>query len=87
MVNIQFAKHLDEFDYLRGTGIFFVVWGHMTQLVGEYNFLDNYAKFSKMIAFTVQGTTAVFVFISGFMFYWVYYKRGFDYKTFLKSKF
>ena len=35
----------------------------------------------------VQGDTAFFVFISGFLFYKIFYKRGFEYKTFLKGKF
>ena len=78
---------LIEFDYLRGLSIFLIVWGHMTQLLGEYKFVDNYAEFSKMLTLTVQGNTAIFVFISGFMFYWVYYRRCFQYKEFLRKKF
>lgn len=82
------TERLVEFDYLRGLSIFLVVWGHMGILLGEYEFmLNGSAQFSKMITFTVQGTTAVFVFISGFMFYWVYYRRGFQYKPFLLKKY
>ena len=45
-------------------------------------------SFRYWIAYEFQfiwGDTALFVFISGFLFYYIFYQRGFDYKLFLKN--
>ena len=83
------SRHLTEFDYFRGLSMVFVVWGHMALVLGDYEFAmhDHSFALSKMLTFTVQGGTAFFVLISGFMFFWLYYQRGFQYKTFLLGKF
>lgn len=82
------SAYLKEFDYFRGIAILIVVFWHMIVILGEHEFLMNgYAEFSKLISFTFNCSTGLFVFISGFMFYWVYYRRGFRYGAFLHGKF
>lgn len=82
------SAYLNEFDYFRGIAIFFVVLYHMIIILGEHEFIMNgYAEFSKLITLTAKDATGLFVFVSGFMFHWVYYRRGFRYKAFLRGKF
>ncbi len=92
---VKKSDFLDEFDYFRGIAIFFIVLCHF---MGDFNektgnsiniFNDKFS-FRYWIAYEFQfiwGDTALFVFISGFLFYYIFYQRGFDYKLFLKNKF
>lgn len=93
--SVKKSVFLDEFDYFRGIAIFFIVLCHF---MGDFNektgnainiFNDKFS-FRYWIAYEFQfiwGDTALFVFISGFLFYYIFYQRGFDYKLFLKNKF
>ena len=47
---------------------------------------DNTLLFRSFYA-NVWNGTALFVFISGFLFYHIFYQRGFDYPKFMKQKF
>lgn len=78
-----------EINYFRGVSIFFIVWGHILGLL--YSIYPSSAKtqlyfFYRTFGAVVQGDTAFFVFISGFLFYKVFYLKGFNYKVFVKSK-
>ncbi|MBQ3690133.1 MAG: acyltransferase [Bacteroidales bacterium] len=84
----QSSARLVEFDYFRGIGIFVVVMWHMLMLLGEHEFvMYGYSRFDKLFALTFNSSTAFFVFMSGFMFFWIYYRRGFQFGAFLKGKF
>lgn len=58
-----------------------VVFGH-TYNLGDLDF-DTFGE--KLFASLVTGATTIFVFISGFLFYEVFYKR-YDYAAFIKTK-
>lgn len=64
----------------RGIAIIAIVAGHMY----GYGFSSNDA-ITSMISNVITGGTALFVFISGFMFHYLFYKR-YDYKKFMKNK-
>ena len=83
--------YLDEFNYFRGVSIFLVVLEHMLILFGLYADCDQFKCCDKLyiyrsLAVVVWGGTALFVFISGFLFYYVFYQRGFKYIEFMKKK-
>ena len=81
---------LDEINYLRGFTIFLILWCHMRGWVGAFSKADwntSWWIIEKVRATYVDcGTSSHFVFISGVLFYQVFYKRGFDYRRFVKSK-
>jgi peptidoglycan/LPS O-acetylase OafA/YrhL len=66
-----------EFDYLRGVAILIIILGHATVNVGNTLPLALQNLFA--------GGTAVFVFISGFFFHAVFYRR-FEYVDFMRKK-
>ena len=86
---------LDEFDYFRGMAIFLIVLGHVLYRLNSYagtplNIYDDAFGFRYWYAYEllfIWDSTALFVFISGFLFYYVFYQRGFDYEKFLTNKF
>jgi hypothetical protein len=59
------------------------VLGHSYWVAGFQGDASNLNKTFMAIA---TGGTSLFVFVSGFMFHHVFYKRKFDYKKFLKNK-
>ncbi|UUV19034.1 acyltransferase [Fusobacteria bacterium ZRK30] len=73
---------LNSINYFRGIAIFIIVLGHSYWLAG-FEATTNAEKTFEAIA---TGGTALFVFVSGFMFHHVFYKRTFDYKKFLMNK-
>ena len=85
---------LYEFDYFRGLSIFLIVfchiWGFIALNSSIKNILINpkhfYKYFLSYEEFFIFGATSFFVFISGFLFYYIFYKRGFDYKEFILKK-
>ncbi len=89
---IQFLK---EFDYFRGLTIFFIVLGHIYSFAVRNNHVNklavtlknHWAYFLSYQVSVINGSTALFVFISGFLFYYIFYQRGFVYKDFIKKKF
>lgn len=76
-------KFINSINYFRGITILLIVMGHMYGLAG---FDVKGSTFNKMFANFVTGGTSLFVFISGFMFHYIFYKK-FEYKTFMKKKF
>ncbi|MGW8161665.1 MAG: acyltransferase family protein [Desulfobulbales bacterium] len=73
--------YLHSFNYFRGIAILFIVTGHCLYMSGWA--VDTVAE--KLIANVVLGGTALFVFISGFLFHHIYYTR-FDYRKFMATK-
>lgn len=71
--------HLLAFDYFRGIAILFIVAGHS---YGPWA-IDTFGE--RMLANLITGGTALFVFISGFFFHYVFYER-FHFTTFLLKK-
>ena len=71
---------LNSIDYFRAVAILFIVAGHS---FGSWK-VDNFIE--KAIFNLLTGGTTLFVFISGFLFHYIYY-RNFSYKTFLLKKF
>jgi probable poly-beta-1,6-N-acetyl-D-glucosamine export protein len=72
---------LNQFDYFRAIAILIIVAGHSIYNVFEVN---TFAE--KLLVTLVQGGTALFVFISGFFFHYVFYQT-FNYKKFMRKKF
>jgi probable poly-beta-1,6-N-acetyl-D-glucosamine export protein len=72
---------LNSLHYFRGIAILFIVVGHCIGLSGY----QMSSPLRKLFANLLYGGTALFVFISGFLFHHVYYKK-FNYKDFLVKK-
>lgn len=84
---------LKSLIFFRGFAIFFIVLGHCLGFGQQLNssissdiLKNRYAHLIGYEEMIVCGGTAFFVFISGFLFYNVFYIRGFDYKKFIKGK-
>ena len=85
---------LQEIVLLRAFTIVTIVTIHFFDLtLFSKNVLDNTEiSFNLQILFTracilfTRGNSSIFVFISGFLFYHVFYKKGFNYKQFFLSK-
>lgn len=73
----MFLKSISNF---RGLAIILIVAGHLY----DYGFTSD-DVFSSVIRNIITGGTALFVFISGFMFHYVFYKR-YEYKKFMINK-
>nr|WP_321467248.1 acyltransferase [uncultured Desulfobulbus sp.] len=72
---------LKSFEYYRGIAIVLIVIGHCYGLSG-WNF-NSYPE--RVLANIITGGTALFVFISGFLFHQVFYPR-FKYSRFISKK-
>lgn len=80
---------LNFINYFRGFAILLIVIGHLFGTVKVFNY-DNpqlNTLFTKSVFSLISGGTGLFVFISGFLFHHVFYKRGFNFKKFLHNKF
>ena len=73
--------YLNSLNYFRGISIIFIVFGHCLYLV-DYNY-------NSILGYTIQnltqGGTSFFVFISGFLFHHIFYKK-FELKRFMIKK-
>lgn len=81
--------YLEEINFFRGFAIFCIVWGHLGILFSQHsgaNFSTGWGVLSSIQGVLVVGNSSIFVFISGFLFFFVFYKRGFDYQKFFKGK-
>lgn len=82
--------YYDEINYFRGFAIFCIVWAHFRGLtwgaVGGH-VQSSWEIVNNIFTALISGNTAFFVFISGFLFYSIFYKRGFDYQSFIRGKF
>ena len=74
---------INSINFFRGIAILIIVLGHSYWVAGFQGDASNLNKTFMAIA---TGGTSLFVFVSGFMFHHVFYKRKFDYKKFLKNK-
>ena len=72
---------LKSFEYFRGVTILFIVAGHCYEL-GNWK-IDH--VFEKFIANLISGGSSLFVFISGFLFHFVFYEN-FKYSQFIRKK-
>ena len=81
----MYLKHL---NYFRGFAIFLIVLGHSlypTKFLVEES-IESLNIYEKLIIGITLGGTTLFVFISGFLFHHIFYKRGFNFEKFLRSK-
>ncbi|MBD5607682.1 MAG: acyltransferase [Desulfovibrio sp.] len=84
-------EYYPELALFRGFAIFSIIFGHIQEIITNYpgqaastswEYIFNYFR----ILFAPGGTW-FFVFISGFLFYAVFYRRGFVYGLFVRDKF
>lgn len=78
---------IKSIHFFRGIAILFIIAGHFLSQMSiglgiELNKMDNYEKY---VFNFFTGATGMFVFISGFLFYSVFYKK-FEYKKFTIKK-
>ena len=80
--------YLNFINYFRGFAILLIVMGHLFEItkVFDYNNPQLNSLFTKICFPLITGGTALFVFISGFLFHHIFYTRGFNLKEFLKNK-
>lgn len=71
---------LNQFDYFRAIAILIIVAGHCI-----YDVIKVDTFFEKVLVNLIYGGTAFFVFISGFFFHHVFYKK-FNYQAFMLKK-
>ena len=72
---------LNSFNHYRAVAIVFIVAGHSYDLAGVV--VDTFIE--RFVANFLQGGAALFVFISGFLFYHIFYKR-YTFRGFIKGK-
>ncbi|MCD8338976.1 MAG: hypothetical protein LUC43_02065, partial [Burkholderiales bacterium] len=75
------SNYYPSINLFRGLSILFIVWGHMVQVFSRPEMIDklfetDWLFLNRYFNVYVVGGTAYFVFISGFLFYAVFYKRG-----------
>ncbi len=73
--------YLNSFNHFRAIAIVFIVAGHTFDLAGLK--IEHFTE--KVFANLLTGNTALFVFISGFLFHHIFYKK-YDYFKFMKGK-
>ncbi|MHA7942441.1 acyltransferase family protein [Formosa sp. 3Alg 14/1] len=74
-------QFVNSIHYFRAVAIIIIVSGHCFELI---NF-DNKNIVYKLITKSIQGGTAFFVFISGYLFYHIFY-QNFNFKKFIIKK-
>jgi fucose 4-O-acetylase-like acetyltransferase len=77
---LRATMRLNQFDYFRAIAIIFIVAGHTI-----YESIRVSSLFDNLLVSIVTGGSALFVFISGFFFHHVFYKK-FQYKNFMIKK-
>lgn len=76
----EVQMYLNYINYFRGFAILMVVLGH-------FLYFPESTVTEKLVKAVIKGGISPFVFISGFLFHHIFYRRGFDYKKFMKNKF
>ena len=81
-------KYYEDINLFRGFAIFTIVWEHFLIMVKylEGGWASNWLVLEDFRSAFIDDGSAFFVFISGFLFYSIFYKRGFDYKKLMISK-
>jgi surface polysaccharide O-acyltransferase-like enzyme len=77
-------NYLNTITYFRGIAITFVVFSHCDRF-GITNYAENSTILAKIITSLMHGSTIFFVFISGFILHYIYYKN-FNLKNFMLKK-
>jgi len=73
--------YLNSMNYYRGIAILFIIAGHTLELAGWC--ISTFPE--KIIANIIVGGTPLFVFLSGFFFHHIYFKK-YNYKSFMETK-
>lgn len=73
---------LNSFSYFRAVAIILIVAGHCFELMA----VNKNTQLEKLLFSLIDGGSALFVFISGFLFYHVFYKK-YNFIKFVKHKF
>jgi surface polysaccharide O-acyltransferase-like enzyme len=68
------TTYLNNINYFRGIAIIFIVFGHCITF-GITHFYENTTFLAKIIKSVAPGGTTFFVFISGYLFHHIYYKK------------
>ena len=79
----------EEIHLFRGFAIFTIVLGHMMMCIAQWGGPDlsmGWPFLERLRDVLCLGNTAFFVFISGFLFFPIFYKRGYEFKPFMKGK-
>lgn len=83
-------KQLKEITIFRAFTIITIVMAHMMICFGigaeGQSGVDSDSIVFKAFSSIIAGNSAFFVFISGFLFYYVFYQRGFEYGRFMAGK-
>ena len=74
-------KFINSINYFRGLAIVLIVAGHCYDLA-YYEPVNN---FDSLLFALIKNATVYFVFISGFLYYHIFYHK-FDYKKFMLKK-
>lgn len=81
---------LKEINMFRAFAIITIVMAHMMLCFGigaeGKSGVDSDSVVFKAIVSIIAGNSSFFVFISGFLFYYVFYRRGFQYDKFMAGK-
>lgn len=72
---------LNSFNHFRAISIIFIIAGHSFGIVG----MESGGLFDNSLTNLITGGTSLFVFISGFLFHYVFYPK-FQYKKFITKK-
>ena len=72
---------LNSFNQFRAIAILIIVAGHCFNLVG----ISSDSLLNATLINLISGSTALFVFISGFLFHYVFYKK-YEYRNFVSKK-
>jgi len=73
--------YLNSFNIFRAIAILIIVAGHCFDITGMSS--DSLTNATAMNL--IQGGTALFVFISGYLFYYVFYRK-YEFKHFIRKK-
>jgi peptidoglycan/LPS O-acetylase OafA/YrhL len=73
--------YIKSINYFRGIAILFIVSGHCFGMAGW----GDGSTAQKILFNVILGGTSLFVFISGFLFHHIFYRK-FEYRSFIRSK-
>lgn len=80
----------NEINYFRGYTIFLIVWSHFVETTYANRYLDIHTSWVNTLNVlhlaTWPGGSWFFVFISGFLYYAIFYRRNISYLNFIKDK-
>lgn len=80
MAKLNSSEFLYSFENMRAVAILFVIFSHFSSV---YKFGES----ASIVKFFLADATTLFVFISGYLFYYLSRKKAFDYLDYLGKKF